>query len=141
MNTKLIAGIAVVVLGGFLLMQQRGAGPELSPESGQVGLPIRGISDGDEAVIDESQREFAQCLVDAGMVVYASYTCPACSDFAQDLGGYDIAPGLFVECSEQPMECQNNMQTNFVPEIQINGELHDGDRDLVSLAEKTGCEI
>jgi len=85
--------------------------------------------------------QFVQCLVDRGMVVYASKTCPACNQFAQELGGYNKVESLFVECSENQERCANEMKTRFVPEIQINGEVYQGPRDIESLSRITGCEL
>jgi len=91
--------------------------------------------------LEVSKNIFIQCLIDQGMVVYASRTCPACAQFAQELGGYDKVGSLFVECSEEQERCENEMKTNFVPEIQINGEVYQGPRDIESLSKITGCEL
>ncbi len=85
--------------------------------------------------------DFIQCLAEAGLVVYASSTCPACADLAQRFGGYDAVEPIFVECSQERTRCENEMKTNFVPEIQIKGNLYQGPRDLNSLAEITNCQL
>ncbi len=83
--------------------------------------------------------EFIQCLVDSGMVVYASKTCPACSSLASLFGGYDSVQNLFVLCSEERDRCNTEMESYYVPEIQINGELFEGEETLKNFAAKTGC--
>jgi hypothetical protein len=83
---------------------------------------------------------FISCLIDRGVVVYASRTCPACFAFAESLGGYAKVENLFVECNDKPERCETEMKTRYVPEIQINGELYIGSRNLESLSEVTGCK-
>lgn len=90
---------------------------------------------------DAPSDEFIQCLVDSDMVVYASKTCPACTDFANTFGGYDAVENLFVLCGEQQDVCQEKMQTGYVPEIQFEGEVFQGDRSLQALSELTNCEL
>lgn len=104
-----------------------------------------------EDPVEESKEEpkndpvtpaaFVQCLADAGVVVYASRTCPACAMFAESLGGYEVVAPIFVECSEERERCSAEMQTNYVPEIQINGVLYEGSRAPEELARITGCEL
>ena len=102
-----------------------------------IDLPIQGI----DSVIEIDKTTFAQCLVESGLVIYTSKTCPACINLVDTLGGYDVVDNLFVECGRQPTLCQANMQTNYVPEIQLNSTVYDGNRDIDSLAKLTGCQI
>ena len=88
---------------------------------------------------NEEDSDFAQCLFDEGLVIYVTDTCPFCVDFAQELGGYDVVEGLFVNCNEEPVRCDEEKQTEFVPEIQYNGELYEGQRSVKDLAELTNC--
>ncbi len=99
------------------------------------------VVEDDDVKGESTNSEFIQCLIDSGMEVYASKTCPACSDFANSLGGYDAIANLFVFCDDDMDRCNEKMQTNYVPEIQINGEVHEGSRDLDSLADLTGCKL
>lgn len=103
-----------------------------------------------EAVLNEQEApvsaeapsaEFIDCLVEAGMVVYASKTCPACTDLANNFGGYDAVEELFVDCNEEPEICQEYAKTGYVPEIQFNGEVFDGGRTMEAFADLTGCEL
>ncbi len=91
--------------------------------------------------LEASEDDFIQCFIDQGMVIYGSRTCPACAQLAQELGGYNKMGSLFVECSEESDRCMNEMKTNYVPEIQINGELYQGPRDIESLSRITSCEL
>lgn len=93
-----------------------------------------------EEEVVEPADDFIQCLVDQGMVVYASKTCPACTSFVQELGGYEKVDSLFVFCSEESDRCRNEMKSRYVPEIQIKGEVYTGNRKTESLASITGCE-
>ncbi len=92
----------------------------------------------DDSVTPEA---FVQCLADAGVVVYGSNTCPACTQFANSLGGYDVIAPIYVECTEEWERCSVEMQGNFVPEIQIDGVLYEGSRAPEELARVTGCEL
>ncbi len=85
--------------------------------------------------------EFISCLVDSGIVIYGSKTCPACVDLVTTFGGYDAVEDLFVFCSDAGKRCELEMQTNFVPEIQMNGELAEINRNLADFAEITNCEL
>lgn len=91
--------------------------------------------------LKSTMDSFINCLVEKGMVVYASKTCPACVSFADLFGGYDKVDSLFVICNQEPERCGLEMKDRFVPEIQIKGELYNGPRDLNSLAEETGCSL
>jgi len=87
-----------------------------------------------------NDEDFVQCLVDSDLVIYVSDTCPACTDLVNELGGYDTVEGLLVNCNEQPERCENEKQTDFVPEIQYRGEIYEGGRSMNDLADLTGCE-
>lgn len=94
-----------------------------------------------EQVAPAAMDELAQCLADAEVVVYGSETCPACFRFAQQFGGYDVIDPFYVECGNDPEACQENMQTSYVPEIQIQGELFSGPNAPEDLAEATNCKL
>lgn len=89
----------------------------------------------------QSSEDFIQCLADAGMVVYGSRTCPACTQFAESFGGYDKIAPFYVECTVDSERCAEEMQTNYVPEIQINGVVYEGGRSHEVLAQVTGCKL
>lgn len=88
-----------------------------------------------------AMNEFVQCLAEEDVVVYGSETCPACFRFAQQFGGYDVIDPIYVECSKDREACAANMQTGFVPEVQIDGNVLEGDNSLERLAQVTGCKL
>ncbi len=85
--------------------------------------------------------EFVQCLKESGIVIYGSKTCPACAALAESFGGYDVINPIYVECTEERVKCSSNMKTGYVPEIQLNGQVYSGPRDLNSLANLTNCKL
>ncbi len=95
---------------------------------------------------EEKEEDFIQCLADAGVVIYGSTTCPACSRLEQEYGGYEVIKPIYLDCSgrsseEEEERCRTEMQTTFVPEIQIGGELFEEWGSPETLAEETGCEL
>jgi hypothetical protein len=84
---------------------------------------------------------FVQCLKENGMVIYGSKTCPACGALAESFGGYEVIAPIYVECTENGTRCSSEMQSGYVPEIQINGEVYSGPRDLNSLANLANCKL
>ncbi len=84
---------------------------------------------------------FIQCLSKKGVIIYGTRTCPACSYLAESLGGYESIDKIFIDCAQNNEKCSKEMQTSFVPEIQINGILYEGDIVPESLAEETGCKL
>ncbi len=89
----------------------------------------------------DSQVGLIDCLAANSFVIYGSSTCPACAQLVNSLGGYEAVTPIYVECNEEQDRCAENMQTNYVPEIQINGEVYTGSRDPQALAEQVGCKI
>ena len=89
----------------------------------------------------EITKSFIECLANAGVVIYGSETCPACASLVNSLGGYEKIESIYVECSQEMERCSSEMQTNYVPEIQIQGKIYTGPRDPGSIAETVSCEI
>jgi len=87
------------------------------------------------------QKSFVQCLYDAGVVIYGSYTCPACAQLAEELGGYSAIGLIYVECNDFWERCEREMKTAYVPEVQIKGVLFEDWATAESLSKKTGCKI
>jgi hypothetical protein len=85
-------------------------------------------------------KEVVDCLKEEEVVIYGSVSCPACANLISNFGGHRVILPIYVECSEEGERCQNEKLTSYVPEIQIKGELHEGERSLETLAEKAGCE-
>ncbi|MFP4403909.1 MAG: peptidylprolyl isomerase [Candidatus Woesearchaeota archaeon] len=86
-------------------------------------------------------KEFNECLADSGMVIYGSSTCPYCGQLVELLGGSDAVKPVYVECTENQERCISEMIGKGVPEIQLNGELYEGQRTIENLAEATNCSI
>ncbi len=86
----------------------------------------------------EVSGDYIACLKDAGVVIYGTKTCPACTALAESMGGYDVIAPIYVECWDEEERCALEMKTNYVPEIQINGEVYQGNRDM--LGQEVGCK-
>mgnify|MGYP003755288241 CR=1 FL=1 len=82
-----------------------------------------------------------QCLAANNIVIYGTNTCPACAQLINSLGGYQAVEPIYVECNQETEQCIQQMKTNYVPEIQVNGELYTGSRDPQDLAEQFGCQL
>jgi hypothetical protein len=138
--------LVVVVVGliAFSLLDSNTNENDLNHEADVPSYTTQRAESEESGVAERSDlpsREFIQCLVDSGMVVYASETCPACSNLADQFGGYEAVEGLFVLCGDQGDRCSDEMQTNYVPEIQINGILFEGNRTFENFATKTDCVL
>ncbi|MFW6311456.1 MAG: hypothetical protein ACOC1K_04390 [Nanoarchaeota archaeon] len=93
----------------------------------------------------EKLTEFNDCLAEEGMAIYGSTSCPHCRNLVSMLGGYDAVENVYVECSQEGSQedmqrCNEEAETGYVPEIQIDGELYEGDRTIEGFASETGCE-
>ena len=126
---SIIVAIALIV-GALFLTGIIEIDSEIDPEEG-----------GQEVEIDGDMTDLINCLAEEGLVIYGLDTCPACTQLANSLGGYDAIEPIYVECSEDQQECAENTKTQYVPEIQIDGELYEGNNDPRSLANEVGCEL
>ena len=88
---------------------------------------------------EDSTEGMIQCLADSGLAIYGSKSCPACVNLVKSLGGMELVDPIYLECSEEIQKCNEEKMTNYVPEIQINGELFEGKRTLENFAKETGC--
>ena len=93
-----------------------------------------------------ASRKFVQCLAEAGVVIYGSKTCGACAQLVEEYGGETIIKPIYLDCSEfgsqeELKRCFEEKQTEFVPEIQINGELFEGWGNPEVLSEITACQL
>ncbi len=94
----------------------------------------------------KGNQEFIYCLEDAGVVIYGSSTCPACAQLEQEYSGYETIKPIYLDCSgrgakEETERCMDEMQTNFVPEVQIEGEVFNDWASPKNLAQATGCQL
>lgn len=95
----------------------------------------------EEIVLPSNIEEFVSCLKEQGFVFYGSQTCGFCHDLVEKFGGYNLVDPIYVECSVETERCKEETQTDGVPEIQIKGELYQGERSLNGFSQATGCEI
>ena len=126
MSNKLFVGVIVIIAAvlvvPFIIISQRNNEPER-----------------EERVLSrQNDAQLVECLAEANVIVYGTETCPACTQFAMQFGGYDVIDPIYVECADDPEKCNANMQTEFVPEVQINGTVVE-DTSKAGLAAQTGC--
>ncbi len=93
----------------------------------------------DDVVVKE-ENDFISCLENKGVVIYGYAWCPACKQLVEHLGGYDIVEPIYVECTQEEDRCREEMIGMDVPEIQIQGEIYKGSRNIEKIAEKTSCK-
>ena len=82
---------------------------------------------------------FAQCLTDAGVVMYGTDWCSYCQR-QKDLFGNSFRLIESVDCDRNRQECVVAGVTGF-PTWKINGQLYPGLQSLERLSELTSCEI
>lgn len=155
MNKPILVIVIIVVLllsfGYFLQNNQEvpGENGETSNEEQESQEEKEETKETQEQATESQEEEIddlIQCLKDSGVVIYGSSTCPACKQLEDSFGGIDVIKSIYLDCSglgepEETKRCQEEMQTNFVPEIQIKGELFRGSRNPESLAEKVSCDL
>jgi len=90
---------------------------------------------------DEELTSLIDCLKEEEVVIYGSYTCPACTKLIELFGGSEVIEPIYVECMEEGDVCDEEKLSRFVPEIQIDGEVYKGGRSPKDLAEEVGCEF
>ncbi len=104
------------------------------------------LSENFEEESETDMVSFVECLKERGVVVYGSSTCPACTNLVEEYGGIEVIEPIYLDCSGfgeegESARCQEEMKTNYVPEIQINGEVLEewGSPEVLQL--RTGCEL
>ncbi len=127
MNKNIIAIIVAVLIIGTAVMI--------------VASQENGPADSGKELTEEEMVDLIDCFREEDVVIYGSYTCPACGELVELFGGEEIIEPIYVECMEQGQVCDEEKQTGYVPEIQIDGELYEGPGDPASLAREVGCEI
>ena len=98
-------------------------------------------NDDEEVDVVQDTGELISCLEEKGVVIYGGAYCPFCAQLAESLGGYDAIEAIYVECTEKGERCNEEMQTDLVPEIQIKGELYEGGISPEEIAQAVGCEL
>ncbi|MFP4116364.1 MAG: glutaredoxin family protein [Candidatus Aenigmatarchaeota archaeon] len=82
------------------------------------------------------------CLDEGGVTVYGTHTCPACTQLAESLGGFELTSQIFVECTEEQQRCRSEMRGTSVPEIHINGQHYNtGVVSPDEIADEVNCEL
>ncbi len=79
------------------------------------------------------------CLKDNNVVIYGNKSCPACAALAESFGGYSVIDNIYIECTEEREKCNEEKETNYVPEVQIGGDVYRGNRSPSELALATNC--
>ncbi len=133
-----LVGLLIIFLAFYIIAS-------INDEKGDSVKEI-GEEDTDERSEKKAMDDFVQCLKEEGVVIYGSTTCPACSRLEEEYGGYEIIKPLYLDCSrrgteEELAQCREEMKTEFVPEIQIKGDLFDEWGSPEALAKETGCEL
>ena len=82
---------------------------------------------------------FIECLDDSNVKMYGAEWCPYCTELAESFGGYDVVDPIWVECTEEQQRCEEEMIDSGVPEIQIEGEKYEGQRNPEAIGEAAGC--
>lgn len=99
------------------------------------------IDDDDEEKSVIIQEQFIQCLKENNVVIFGSVTCPYCAQLVNSLGGYEVVAPIYVDCSQYPNRCKDEMQTRGVPEIQIDGVLYQESRLPANIGTEAGCVL
>ncbi len=96
--------------------------------------------------VGDEMVELIDCLAEEGLVIYGARWCPACNRLIEPFGGYEIADPIYVECSyeygskEELARCNRETKTEYVPEIQVDGEIYTGSNFPRHFADLLGCE-
>ena len=83
--------------------------------------------------------EFAQCLTDAGAVMYGTSWCSHCQDQKKRFGK-SFQYVNYVDCDKNKDECLAAGVSGY-PTWIMKGESYSGNKPLMSLASLTGCEL
>jgi hypothetical protein len=86
----------------------------------------------------EKIEEFMNCLSDKGVKVYGANWCGYTKALIENLGGYEVASPIYVECTEDEELCSQEGIEGY-PTIKINGEVQNIQRTLQGFADATGC--
>lgn len=82
---------------------------------------------------------FAQCLTDAGVMMYGSPTCPYCNK-QKEMFGESFAKINYVDCVEDPQAC-TDAEVEGIPAWDFeDGSRMQGLQELYIIGQKVGCE-
>jgi hypothetical protein len=83
---------------------------------------------------------FAQCLTDKGTKMYGAYWCSHCKAQKEKFGD-SFKKIKYIECTENPKECEAAGITSYPTWIFSTGEKLSGETPLELLAEKSACVL
>lgn len=95
----------------------------------------------EEAVTLDPMAETVACLEEKEVVIYGSRTCPACIQMVNLFKGYEVIDPIYVECQTEGLRCSQEMQTQYVPEVQIAGNVFQGPATPAAIAAAVGCNL
>lgn len=104
-------------------------------------LSVIYVIDQQNNIVADGSSDFIDCLYENGVTIYGTATCPYCVQLVAEYDNFKDFDKIYVDCNQDMERCNNEMFTNGVPEIQIDGELLQEWGSPEVLAEKTGCTI
>jgi hypothetical protein len=144
-NGELVGAGLVYATDEILLLGEKfDLNVPFDPFEGLEEAPIEEPPVETQELTEEELAEFSTfntCLAESGMVIYGSETCPACRGLISTLGGKDVVAPVYVECTVNRERCSLEAKTGYIPEIQLNGEVYEGSRELTALSTLTGCQV
>lgn len=84
--------------------------------------------------------EFAQCISDAGAIMYGTDWCHFCQDQKSRFGKKAFKEVNYVNCDFNQAECSGAGVEGY-PTWVVGGEIYSGVQPLISLSTLTGCEL
>ena len=90
-----------------------------------------------------SYVHFNQCLADRGLVIFCRGTCSGCENLLKDLGGYDSAKPVYIDCNKEENEkrCDEEANEGYIPEVHFGNEIYQGVKSPEGFSEATGCPL
>ena len=90
-----------------------------------------------------SYCHFNQCLADRGLVIFCRETCSGCENLLEDLGGYDSAKPVYIDCNKEENEkrCDEEANEGYIPEVHFQDEIYQGVKSPEGFSETTGCPL
>lgn len=82
---------------------------------------------------------FNSCLEEKGVKVYGANWCGYTKALIENIGGFELAEPVYIECTENEELCSSEGITGY-PTIKMNGEVINPQRNFEGLASATGCE-
>ena len=92
-----------------------------------------------EKKIENKMRNFVECLKEEDLIIYGFEGSSPSDDLMDQFGDYDFLDLIYVECSDEGERCLKEMKNFYVPEVQIKGEIYQGEEKIESLGNATKC--